>query len=221
MSNSEFKKMIITLANTKGGVGKSTICVNLAAAIAGTGRSVGVIDTDPQKSSVSWGQIREMLDVEPRIEVIHVSGSITDTIKAMRVRHDVVLIDTAGFDDDISIGPALVNSDVVICPFAPKHYDLEVKARLYNHHLFASAEEICGKKLRIYALLNRCPTNAKDKRADDAFQELKDEGFDMLKSRLGNREAFGDATQTGNGVTEDEAPKAAEEINALMEEVLQ
>jgi len=47
------KPMIITIGNNKGGVGKSTTCVNLSAGIASAGYQVLVIDGDPQSNTTS------------------------------------------------------------------------------------------------------------------------------------------------------------------------
>ena len=51
--------MIISLLNQKGGVGKTTLSVNIAAGLAAKGARVLLLDVDPQGSSLDWAAARE------------------------------------------------------------------------------------------------------------------------------------------------------------------
>lgn len=63
--------MILTIANTKGGVGKSTLAVNIAAARALLGKKVWLVDGDKQGSSQTAILIRSEANVEPGIACSH------------------------------------------------------------------------------------------------------------------------------------------------------
>ena len=53
-SSAEDRGMIITLANGKGGSGKTTLAVLLAHALAESGKAVSVLDLDPQGTATNW-----------------------------------------------------------------------------------------------------------------------------------------------------------------------
>ena len=52
---------VIAITGRKGGIGKSTITANLTAELVALGRSVAVLDTDPQRSLVAWAELGEGL----------------------------------------------------------------------------------------------------------------------------------------------------------------
>ncbi|HRY22888.1 MAG TPA: ParA family protein, partial [Geminicoccaceae bacterium] len=50
---------IVTIAQQKGGAGKTTLAIQLATAMRQAGRSVAVVDIDPQGSLTAWVRLRE------------------------------------------------------------------------------------------------------------------------------------------------------------------
>ena len=57
---------IILIGGEKGGTGKTTLAVNIAAARARDGHDVLLVDTDPQGSASYWAAAREEAGIEPR-----------------------------------------------------------------------------------------------------------------------------------------------------------
>ena len=51
--------VIIAVVNQKGGAGKTTIAVNLSAALAAEGKRILLIDADPQQTAQDWAAIRQ------------------------------------------------------------------------------------------------------------------------------------------------------------------
>ena len=85
---------LIAIANTKGGCGKSTTTVILAGEYAAQGYSVHIIDADPRKRVLKWGQA----EVKPKsITVSEATGTtMRAEIEKARGRADIVLIDMEG-----------------------------------------------------------------------------------------------------------------------------
>lgn len=209
--------MVITMAQRKGGSGKSTIGTSLAAELARRGHSVGLLDTDSQRSATKWYARRQKKhDNVSSIECRYTQGDIVDTIDGMAKRNDFLIIDTAGFHSD-ELRQALVRSQLSISPFRPKQYDLEVageQMKILTEIRFANPNLVTA------AVLNMAPTNSRDTRSLEAFEFLRAKKYHVYTSRMYNREAYGDAGQEGLGVTEYIDAKAFAEIVDFTQEVL-
>src|ERR1700760_592434 len=86
--------VVITVAQQKGGTGKTTLAANLAAGLAPTVR-VALLDIDPQRSLTRWHPIRPARDAPPaKITFSDVSGwRLSAELERLKLTHDVVLID--------------------------------------------------------------------------------------------------------------------------------
>ncbi len=116
--------IIIAVAGRKGGIGKSTIAGNLAAEFLEMGRSVVVLDADPQHSLVAWGAQGEGWLAQC---VMAVDGgdaaSLRANTKAVAADADVVLIDTPPGMPEI-IRQAAMLADLVLLPCGPSPLDM-------------------------------------------------------------------------------------------------
>ena len=115
---------IIAVAGRKGGVGKSTIAGNLAAEFAAMGRSVIVLDADPQHSLAAWASQGQGM-LSHCVEKVKVADADTLRTRARSAEKDVdlVIIDTPPGMPEITYQAALV-ADLLLLPCGPSPLDL-------------------------------------------------------------------------------------------------
>ncbi len=136
--------MIIGVLNQKGGVGKTTIAVNLASCFSLSGRRVLLVDADPQGSALAWSSVRQ---AEPGFVVVGMAKpNLHREIPALAKNYDVVVIDGAQRVNELARA-AIMASDLVLIPVQPSPYDLWAasetvqlirEARIYKENLRAA-----------------------------------------------------------------------------------
>ena len=106
---------VITVAQQKGGAGKTTIAANLAVALSKMGKSVVLLDTDPQGSLGRWFMTRREAG-DPGVEFATASAwGVSYECDKLRKTFDYIFVDTPPkIDSDLK--PAIRESDLVIVP---------------------------------------------------------------------------------------------------------
>ena len=201
---------VITVAQQKGGSGKTTLAVNLAVGFAKAGKSVALMDTDPQGSAGRWFMARlEAQDGVPDIEFSTASAwGVTYEVRKLAEAHDIVIIDTPPKADS-DLRPALRASDLVLVPVATSHLDLwAVEVVLY----LADRER---KPAMIVMTRNRAGTRL----ATEVAAKASELAAEVAQSAMANRVVY--AETLGRGRAALEAPKgpAHAEVKTLVAEV--
>ena len=151
--------MIISVGNTKGGVGKTTLAINIAIARALAGKKVWLIDGDRQGTSQTAMSVRCDANYSPGIPCTsYVDGKVLrEQVKLQGKNYDDIIIDVGG-RDSTTLRAALVLCDVLIVPYQPRSFDvwaLQDIAELIDEA--ASVRD----NLLAYAVLNGAdPSNA-------------------------------------------------------------
>ena len=119
-------RRVISIAQRKGGVGKTTVAVCVAAELKARGHDVTLVDTDPQCSASRWADPGN-LDFPVTELVLGEQSVVTWAKEVQRIKADYVVLDTA--PNDRSLGAASAISDLVLVPCTPSGLDLEATIR--------------------------------------------------------------------------------------------
>lgn len=199
---------IITIAQQKGGAGKSTVAAHIAVALFQQGRRVTLIDIDPQGSLTMWHLLREDKFGKGYTGMNFVNSSgwrLGAVVLTAKSNSDFIIIDSPPHTET-EAKTAIKAADLVIVPMQPSPADLwATKATLD----FAKLEKKTAK-----VLLNR---NNSSKIARDIASKTDD----VMTASLGSRVLFSSCFMQGACVTEtDPHSQAAFEVKTLIEEML-
>lgn len=202
---------IFTIANRKGGAGKTTVATNLAVALSRKGSTL-LVDTDDQLSAFNWNEYRA-----DKLSSLATLTNLSDAIKPHFDSYEYILIDMAGRDSEL-LREALLISDVLIVPTQPSILDLEILPYVANK--VSQAQEI-NPDLKSYVVINRASSNYRNVEAVEAKKYIDGYPiFKLLDTVIHDRKVFRDAMLDGKAVIEMSDSKASDEINNLLSEIL-
>jgi chromosome partitioning protein len=207
--------VIVTVGNTKGGVGKTTLATQLALARALVGRDVLVVDGDRQGSAQTAVAIRAEAGRKPGLTCVqYPDGAVLRAqVQRQSGKYDDVVID-AGGRDSTALRAALAISDVVIVPFLPRSVDVWALSDIAE--LVDEANSV-RDGLRAYAVLNAADPGTSSDNTDAAAALGDFPQFTLLDTPIRRRKAFANAVGLGLSVDEltPRDPKACEELATL------
>ena len=198
---------ILTLASTKGGVGKSTLTGHLAAEAERHGAGpVAIVDCDPQGSLAEWWNSREAeTPLFARAEVRRLRQDL-DALAHQGIA--LVVIDTPPALLDV-ITAAIAVADLVVIPCRPSPHDLRTTSVIV---------EMCRKAGRPHVLVLNAVT-ARSRLAVEAVEVLQAMA-PALKTVIHQRQLFAGSMIDGRTAGElDPRSTAAEEITALWKDI--
>lgn len=206
---------IITVGSTKGGVGKTTLALNIAIARALAGRDVWLINADRQATASTALAIRGEAGRMPTIATAHYpdGAALRSQLQHQRSKFQDIVID-AGGRDSTALRAALVLSDLVLVPFQPRSIDVWAVA-----DISALIDEARSMRdgLQALAVLNMADSQGNDN--EDAASALSDyPTLTYVNTPIRRRKSIANAAGNGMCVLEYQPKdeKANAELNALL-----
>lgn len=205
--------MIYSFLNQKGGVGKTTLAVNVASELTQDGSRVLVVDADPQGSALDWAAARE--DRSAAVTVVGFPrATLHKDIANMAEGYDHVVIDGPPRVTDLARS-AILASDVVVIPIQPSPYDVwaarEVSSLIEESRVYRDT-------LKSVFLVNRKIVNTAIGR--DVRKALQHSGSPVMEAYVSQRVVFAESAARGLAVREvDETCVAAEEVRDVTKEL--
>lgn len=221
--------MIITLANSKGGSGKSTIALNLAIKLASISVKTLLLDLDSQKSiSDTFLRLREDKKLNDlfQIHILKEKEDLKSFLTKASKKYDCVVIDTAGIDN-ASMREAVLLSDLMIIPCFPSDIDIAIFIRMIN--LYSDFKDF-NKNLKALLVINRAKTNpflntilkGLETNIKELIKEQKLKNIKLCKTILYDRQNYITCFSNGLGISEYESKntKAKDEFDAFFAEIV-
>jgi chromosome partitioning protein len=206
--------MIVVLANSKGGVGKTSISVHLAIWLAEQGHSVILADCDAQQSSSEW-----VHEAAPNIRTVRLAdpSAILDALPQLAQEADYVVADGPGSNTETSRA-LLLRADLALVPC--KASMLEVRALAQATSVLRQSQDIRQGRPDAVIILSMVGKNYR------LTQDMKDAasalGLPLARTALTLKQIYADAPGQGTVVWRmgSRGRDAAQEIDAIFQEVL-
>ena len=212
---------IVAIVQQKGGEGKSTVTINLAASLAAAGSRVLVVDVDPQQSSAWW------YEHGPEFGFDLAADTEADNLSRLReLPYDVILVDTPGSLHDLSVLDTVLDvTDFVLLPSKASALSIAPLTRTLNEH-------IIPRGLGYRVLANKVDPRSIDgdsgeyRGARDLYDLLNDAGYAHFRAFLREYKVYEDAAGEGQSVLDFPAtysratPKAQADLAAVAAELL-
>ena len=211
---------IIAVANTKGGVGKTTVALQIAIARALQGKDVWFVDGDRQQTALMALTLRENQKVKAQISCAsYPNGTLLSKQVLLQAdKWDTIVIDVGGYDS-ATMRSALGVCDILIVPYQPRTFDTWALSQMST--LIDEVASIRRGEFPVYAILNCAdPNDSADNR--EAVQALTDfPNIQLLGCPLCRRKAYATASGFGLGVSELKVKdsKAIAEVRRLVKAI--
>jgi chromosome partitioning protein len=176
---------VISVANPKGGAGKSTTALVLGTTLATYGATVSLLDCDPNRPILAWSKGGSKSPIKVLGDVAETQ--IVNVIDAERTSRQFVIVDLEGTASRM-VSRAMTRSDLVVIPMQASAVDAAQAARAVG--LVREEEQVMRREIPFRVLLTRTSPQIPTKNEKLIIDELRAAGVPMLKNHLNQRTAF-------------------------------
>lgn len=190
--------MILTIGNVKGGVGKTTLAVNIAIARAAEGADVLLIDGDEQGTAMTFTELRNQETGANDYTAVSLSGAgIRQQVRQLAPKYDDIVIDVGGRDTG-SFRAALTVTEKLLIPVQPRTFDVWALDQVMV--LIEEAREI-NERLEAFCVLNAADPVGKDN-SEAAEALIEYDQITFIPTSIVRRKIFSNAAAMGRGIKE-------------------
>lgn len=208
---------VITVANQKGGSGKTTISMNLAGALARRGYKTLVVDADKQNSAVLWSGNSET-GFPATVVNLAENKNIHNEVGRLAKDYHFIIVDCPPAADSLVSVRVMPVSDLVLIPLVPAPIDMWATTAL---KIAIDQAQALNPNLQARIVMNRCQVRTRLTR--EVLEVAKDIGIPLLSTLIRQRVAFSEMPGAGATVFDymSAAPDAVAEIEAMTNEVIE
>jgi chromosome partitioning protein len=204
---------VVAIANTKGGVGKSTLAGNLAWALATeTGRRVLLVDADPQASVTKWFDLA-MGELPLDRTQLTTARVLQQQVPRLRQSYDLIIVDCPPMQTDVTAA-AVTQADLGLIPVLPSPLDVLAYSELVP--LLRQAQGVNPALTLRFVINQLAPRTAL---AREVHETLADADIAVMPTYIHDRQLYRRVVAQGGSVVREPGP-AREEILALAKDVL-
>jgi chromosome partitioning protein len=213
MSDKEIR--LVLVCNEKGGVGKTTLAINIATMCSQAGKETLLVDTDPQESSADWSSVRDAIEFNPMLTCAQKRGKVGYDLAKMKEKYDMVVVD-AGGRDSIEMRQAMAVCDICVIPIKPAQFDVWSLSKMAK--IVTDVMEQTGEPVNAFTVINGASPNPMVQETIEVKETLRDysDVFPLMNTVIAERIAVRHASRKGLSVIELRSPQADHKANFEM-----
>ena len=184
---------IISMANPKGGAGKTTTSLILASQLSENNATVSIIDADPEKWISQWGNLGNKPS-NIRINSEITEDNIVDVIENEASISQFVIVDLEG-TASLMVANAIGMSDIVLIPTQGSSMDARGCAKTIK--LIQNQSKMSRRYIPHFVVLTRTSAAMRSRSLNNVYKQLDQNGIEYFKTSLVERAAFRDLFDYG------------------------